>query len=202
MSDRVKQKRDARRRELLDIALSLFMEMGYEKTSIRSLATRAGGDIGLIYHYFHSKNEIYEAALAYFNEIFLEKVSHIVDAYATPFETKLDSIFNLVDTSLAAYRPMKTEGNNDIMLLLLSRTLASLVPVFEKLISSYLTQQGIELDKSNQLLVSNYMLYGFSGIIHTQGDMAMAQRYDFAKRMLYGTLAQLSEMDTFPGDNS
>ena len=101
MSEHIKKKQEARRKELLDVALTVFMEVGYEKSSIRLLASRAGGDIGLIYHYFDSKTEIYEAALTYYNEKYLERVSGIVDNTELTFEEKIDRLFISADDSLA-----------------------------------------------------------------------------------------------------
>jgi len=196
MSEHVKQKQDARRRELLEIALSLFMEVGYEKSSIRLLASRAGGDIGLIYHYFNSKTDIYRAALTYYNEKYLKKIAGLVDDPTLNFDEKLDTLFTSVDASLAEYRPMKAKGNEDIMLILHAQTLNCLVPIFDKLILSYLTERKIALDKTSRQLTSNYMLFGSSGIIHAQGEQSMRQRYDAAKQLLYRTLEQIALVDT------
>jgi len=196
MSERVKQKQDARRRELLEIALSLFMEVGYEKSSIRLLASRAGGDIGLIYHYFGSKTEIYRAALTYYNEKYLKKIAGLVDDPTLNFDEKLDILFTSVDASLAEYRPMKAKGNEDIMLILHAQTLNCLAPIFDKLILAYLTERKIVLDKSSRQMTSNYMLFGASGIIHAQGEQSMSQRNEAAKQLLYKTLEHLSAAST------
>ena len=50
-----------RRNQLLDLALALFAERGFENASIKDLASEAGVAQGLIYHYFHSKDELLEA---------------------------------------------------------------------------------------------------------------------------------------------
>ena len=47
---------------ILDTAFSLFMEKGYEHTSIQDLLNNLGGlSKGAIYHHFKSKEEILEA---------------------------------------------------------------------------------------------------------------------------------------------
>ena len=43
---------------LIDTALKLFSEQGYDTTSIRAIAQRAGISLGLMYNYFKSKEEL------------------------------------------------------------------------------------------------------------------------------------------------
>lgn len=43
---------------LIQTALKLFSEKGYDKTSIRSIATEAGVSLGLMYNYFSGKEEL------------------------------------------------------------------------------------------------------------------------------------------------
>jgi len=43
---------------LVDTALKLFAEKGFEKTSIRSIAQEAGVSLGLLYNYFPGKEQL------------------------------------------------------------------------------------------------------------------------------------------------
>jgi len=51
------------RRAVLDAARELFAELGFERTTMRAVAARAGVDPALIYHYFDDKDELLFAAL-------------------------------------------------------------------------------------------------------------------------------------------
>jgi TetR/AcrR family transcriptional regulator, repressor of fatR-cypB operon len=53
-----------REREILDAALDLFVERGYEATSVPEVAKRAGVAAGTIYLYFESKEVLVNALLA------------------------------------------------------------------------------------------------------------------------------------------
>ena len=46
------------RRQILDTALTLFRERGFEETTIRDIASRAGLSLGAAYYYFKSKEAI------------------------------------------------------------------------------------------------------------------------------------------------
>lgn len=62
MNRRVEQGQ-ATRRALLDVACELFVERGYEATSIELVLERAAISRGALYHHFQSKRELYEAVL-------------------------------------------------------------------------------------------------------------------------------------------
>ncbi len=50
-----------RKRRIVDTALQLFSENGYDKTSIRDIAKHASMSLGLLYNYFASKEQLLEA---------------------------------------------------------------------------------------------------------------------------------------------
>jgi AcrR family transcriptional regulator len=54
---------DRRRRQLLQVALRLFAERGWENTTIRDVANEAGVAQGLIYHYFDNKMGLLRAVI-------------------------------------------------------------------------------------------------------------------------------------------
>jgi AcrR family transcriptional regulator len=51
------------RQAVLDAARELFSELGFERTTMRAVAARAGVDPALIYHYFDDKDGLLFAAL-------------------------------------------------------------------------------------------------------------------------------------------
>ena len=61
-SVRVSEQEDARAR-LIDVAIKLFAEKGYEGTSVRDLATAAGVNVAAVSYHCGSKDELYHEAL-------------------------------------------------------------------------------------------------------------------------------------------
>src|ERR1700704_275714 len=53
------------RRLILDTALALFRERGFEDTTIRDIASRAGLSLGAAYYYFNSKEALVGAYYDY-----------------------------------------------------------------------------------------------------------------------------------------
>ena len=56
------------RRQILDTALALFRERGFDETTIRDIAGRAGLSLGAAYYYFRSKDAIVGAYYDYIQE--------------------------------------------------------------------------------------------------------------------------------------
>ncbi len=54
---------EVRRQELLDTAMALFSEKGYEETSMGDIARAAGVAQGLCYRYFDSKQKLFQEAM-------------------------------------------------------------------------------------------------------------------------------------------
>ena len=54
---------DERRRQLLERATELFATHGYDELSMAKIAREAGVSKPLLYHYFPTKRDLFEAAL-------------------------------------------------------------------------------------------------------------------------------------------
>jgi AcrR family transcriptional regulator len=68
---------DARRDEILRVALRLFAERGFDRTTIGDIASATGTAHGLVYHYFASKDELLLAVLERFS--FLPELRGLLD---------------------------------------------------------------------------------------------------------------------------
>lgn len=88
IADRKEREREKMKRQILNSAMKLFLELGYEKTSIRSIAEDIEYSPGTIYLYYKDKNDLLYAlqkdAFIEFAKVFV-KVQNIAD----PFERLL-----------------------------------------------------------------------------------------------------------------
>ena len=55
--------KESLRKKILEVGLKEFEEKGYEGTSMRAISEGAGTSLGNLYHYFHSKDDIYASCL-------------------------------------------------------------------------------------------------------------------------------------------
>lgn len=176
---------DVRRQELIEIALKQFLENGYEKTSVRSILKEADGEIGMFYHYFKSKNEIYEAALEDYNEKYIANLTEIVSSAGLSFKDKLNQIFTRVPGSISEYSLMYTDKvDPQIMTILHSRTLLKIVPLFERIIFEGLERNTMNAPVPNIHLLSQFILFGMSAIIHDIEVNSMEEKISHIKALL------------------
>lgn len=60
---RITKEPEQRKQEIIDTAMGLFYEKGYEKTSITDIAKAMGVAQGLCYRYFPSKEALFDSAI-------------------------------------------------------------------------------------------------------------------------------------------
>lgn len=63
---------DERKKEIISTAMRLFTEKGYDKTSLRDIAKEANIALGLCYHYFDSKQKLFQEAM----NVYVEDYCH------------------------------------------------------------------------------------------------------------------------------
>lgn len=173
---RIVKSPEIRKQELTEIALRQFLEKGYEKTSIRSILKEANGEIGMFYHYFQSKKQVYEAALEKYNEDYISKIKEVVTTPVLSFEEKLRHIFSDLPGSICEYGLMYTKkANPDLLTILHARTLMKLVPLFEELLLIGAREKTLHLPLSDTRQLAEFLLFGASAIIHdhTVADLAL-----------------------------
>lgn len=59
------EQKEKRREEILKASLDLFISKGYTATKIKDIAEAVGMSVGLMFHYFDSKETLYEALIKY-----------------------------------------------------------------------------------------------------------------------------------------
>lgn len=68
-----------KRLELIQIAFKLFMEKGYENTTVNDILKASGISKGAMYHYFDKKEDILDAVLNYVIDIDEKRYEFILD---------------------------------------------------------------------------------------------------------------------------
>jgi len=79
-----------RRRRVVDAAIALALEGGYEAVQMRDVAARAHVAMGTVYRYFTSKDHLLAAALVHWVEQLDDRLSQVPARGATAAERVLD----------------------------------------------------------------------------------------------------------------
>lgn len=87
--------KEAKRAEIIEAALEVFMDKGFEKASISNIAAKAGVGKGTVYEYFENKNQIIDLSFAFFME-----------------RMGMDQLHELVNLEIPAKEKLKTLIDN------------------------------------------------------------------------------------------
>ena len=81
-----------KKEHIINIAIDLFAEKGYEGTSIRDLASKAEVNIAMINYYFGSKEKLFEAIVEFKSTYIRERLEEITNNDQTSDIEKVDAI--------------------------------------------------------------------------------------------------------------
>ena len=68
-----------RRQAIVEVALEVFREVGFERASMALSSRRLGGSKGTLYGYFQSKEDLFETAMKSANEGPGDQIMHLLD---------------------------------------------------------------------------------------------------------------------------
>lgn len=177
---------ELRKQELVGIAFRQFLQQGYEKTSIRSIVGEANGEIGMFYHHFSSKEEIFNTVLENYNIAYIEKMKYIIsEGKESPFLDLLELILSDLECSLDEYIKMNHgAANTQVLMMLHQNTLISLRPIFCELIHDYIRRGEISPPKAETGLLADFLLFGTSAVVHDNGESNTEKKKEAVKALL------------------
>jgi AcrR family transcriptional regulator len=158
-----------RKQELIEAALKLFCAKGYENTSIRDILNEVGGKVGMFYHYFKSKEEIFELAFEYFLDDYIIDFSEISKNNPKSFRQSIYSLITLQSEVIFRYRDIWADKIHWSMASAMhKKTLERLIPCVEFLITNASESNAIILKKEEANIhdIALFLTYGVSGILH------------------------------------
>lgn len=160
-----------KRDEILNAALELFLRNGYEATSIRMILEHVNGEVGMFYHYFNSKQEVFDKSVEFFFKKSGEKISAIVTNSATP-RFMLEQLYDCYTSSMEELSQLANGSIHwSILYALHDQTLEAMLPTFRWMIHRLLQAAGSN-DYGKEYLAS-FLLKGISGLVHDKTFFAL-----------------------------
>lgn len=161
---RVTKEPEVRRQEILDTALKLFWEKGYEKTSITDIAKAIGVAQGLCYRYFPSKEALFDSAIEQYADVLVEQmVSAEKDGNKT-LRQAIEAMPSAVEEWDTKYYPVfHSAENQKFHDQLTLKVCEKLVPIVEKMLQK--AQQKGEIQFDDLQTAAAFCVYGQLGIL-------------------------------------
>lgn len=104
---RVSKPHEERKNEILDVSEKLFINNGYDKTSVNQILEKVGIAKGTFYYYFKSKEEVMDSIIERYNERYL-KIAQMNAA---------DKTLNIHERLLKTLMSIQVKENQDIEIL-------------------------------------------------------------------------------------
>ena len=172
-----------KRDEIIYTAMKLFFENGYEGTSVRMIMSAVGGEIGMFYHYFKSKDELFDRVVGRFFDGFREKFEKVVENCNTAEEI-VDVFLPLYTESMAQFSALKGNMHWSIQYALHAKTIAAIVPTVIGLLEKMNLGADIPVD-----ILAGQLVYGISSTIHSKSFEMLG--YEDKKNCLLGFMKKV-----------
>ena len=169
-----------KRDEIIAAATKLFFTEGFEATSVRKILALVDGEIGMFYHYFASKEELFEQVVDRFFRQYALNFEKMAEDIRTP-EELVDAFLPSFDAAMENYRRVENNMHWSIRSALHERTVFSLIPAAENLLKRYGYHGAKPLDIAAAVTVA-----AFSAAIHSESfqEMNEAERKQLLLRLI------------------
>ncbi len=174
IKERKKREREMRRQQIMVAAKRVFIQKGYEKSTVEDIAREAELSPGTLYLYFKSKDELYASLCLRVLRFINVKVDHVISEENTGYEEKQLGLLNAMK-DVYAYDPLIL---NNMFHLQSSDTLKTLSPdlleeineLSRKALQSMagMFKQGVKAGRiidRNPLALADILWALFSGIV-------------------------------------
>lgn len=149
MKKNIRKKSELRYEKIMEVALEMFLEKGYEKTSLNDIIKVSGGSLTLIYEHFFTKEDFFEAvisrALSTFSRDFSQELQANKDDEAEDFLFQLALLYTELIFQKKTRELIKLffsyQGNDGNLKELFSRYLIS---NFDQVFVEFFSQKGKE----------------------------------------------------------
>ncbi|MDD3921583.1 MAG: TetR/AcrR family transcriptional regulator [Eubacteriales bacterium] len=157
-----------RKDAIISAALKLFLKNGYEGTSVRMILDAVGGEVGMFYHYFPSKDAVFEAAVNFYMRGYADFFNAIAVDRSIPLSERYHMLMQRFKGSIREYIELKnTSLHWSVLTAMHQRTMQEVQPSIVRMIAEALELGVIQnpLGLPAESLAS-FLLYGIAGILY------------------------------------
>lgn len=159
-------KKELKKRKIAGIALELFFIHGYEGTSMRMISQKMGNEVGLVYYYFESKDDIFEEAIHLFFESYEEKMREISEAAVKDPNQSLSRYIIYIENATKEFRDKYLQQLHWSVLGAIREYTMQIMKKYVKSILDIYVEQGIlEKMSSSTEAASDMIAYGVGASI-------------------------------------
>lgn len=171
--------------EILSVALQLFLKNGYEKTSVRMISNEAGCEVGLVYYYFKTKEEVFEQTLASYFSKAEEELSLLAEKSEFSIEKNLEKFITYIENKAEEFRNAFSES---VHLSVRTMIREKFTELSENYFVSILKKEG----KKDPAILALFLSRGICGAVLQDS----AEYYQTNKDVILRTAKKMLEIET------
>lgn len=150
-----------KRDEIIGTAMKLFFEHGYEATSVRMIMNKVGGEIGMFYHYFKSKDMLFDCVVERFFRDYRERFEEVLSDCNTR-EDFVRILLPMYEKSMEEFGLIRGNVHWTVQIAMHDGTLQALRPVISTMIDKWEVKNSTPPD-----ILAGQLLYGLSATVHS-----------------------------------
>lgn len=181
---RVTKPPEERKQEILEAAINVFSEKGYEKTSMSDITDSLNIAQGLVYRYFSSKEELLDCTIEQYSQSIINKMSPILsDTEKTPIQKiyETPTLLECEDEDTVYYKICHNKQTRKIYNELIMNMCEKLKPIIKEQIE--LANEKGEINIPDSDTAATFCVYGQQGII-LQTDISSTEKIERIRSFL------------------
>lgn len=183
---RISKEPEVRKQEIIDTAMKVFAEKGYEVTTMKDIAREMNVASGLCYHYFQNKQMLYETAVTQYAKACSSVFIHIFKQTELSLESCLEKMgaawMGAQSGGSYAYESFFHETGNELFHRQLDMEMIhEVLPFAVAYLNELKKRREIEVEDTRSAAL--FILNGQIGIINDQ-TLSMEKRYELLKEMI------------------
>lgn len=165
---RISKEPDVRRNELMDVAFEIFLEKGFENTTINDIVIKVGVAQGLFYYYFNSKQEMLDAVLDRHINNHMKLLTNIANnnnlTFQKRFQVFVDTFFGYGEKNEQLAQRLHPDKNYIIHQKLIGKTIKNVTPLFLQLINEGMDEKIFNISYPDEML--EILIPGMVNYVH------------------------------------
>lgn len=181
---RITKEPEVRKQEILDTAMELFYQNGYDKTSISDIAEKIGIAQGLCYRYFKSKEDLFDTALDYYVEQQIKQMRPVLCDTGKTLKQKINetpTFMDIENNNSFYYKVCHGTNSKNIHDQLSMKICRKLVPIVTKQLQREIDSG--ELHFTDADTTASFCIYGQLGIL-LRDDLAGEEKIRRIRKFL------------------
>ncbi|MDO4568271.1 MAG: TetR/AcrR family transcriptional regulator [Clostridia bacterium] len=172
------EKGELRRSEIIEAALGLFLEKGYEGTSIRMIQYKVGKEVGLFYHYFDSKDDVFAAAMELFFKKYEDDMQRQYEAGRDAPDRELTKYFDYIQQATYEFRERYIDIMHwSILGAIRENTLRIMRKYIHLILSNYIEKGLLDVRKEDIESLSGFIAFGVGcSVLYQTNEQYALQR--------------------------